>query len=128
MNSEMRIDGYRVEARTSYHMPCAVNGQIIDGQWRTVEFGFGNNSFGVPTSRFGDRLHKNGLMSLNQAQAMRYWFLAQADAEGAAGSLCLETRLARHQLTEKVTVERLGEIDAQNSRGKPLTTADEATP
>ncbi len=121
--STTRIIGYRVEARTSYPEPCRVGEVILDGTWREVPFDFRADNLGVPSRSdfFGKKLHDENLMTRHQAQAMRHWFLAQAEAERVAGSFCLETRLVEYQLTIQVDLEVLGRIDAQDCRGKPLT-------
>lgn len=122
-NSESRVDGFRVEVRTCYHTPHMAAGQIIDAEWRTLQVKFGDDVMGIqcPDGPWTRRLKDHGLMTRNQAEAIRFWFLSIAEAERVSGALCIETRLVRHRLTETVTVTREEEMDALDYRGRVIT-------
>ncbi len=121
-SGESRSIGYRPEVRTSYSSPSLVAGQIVDSEWRPINFETHKGIFGVPTGYFDEKLAERGLLGRAQAETIRWWFIAQAEAERAAGSLCLETRLQAYELvmTHKVTPKEI--VGAYDSRGKPLAT------
>lgn len=86
------ILGYTVEARLAYPEAGSILGQIFDLRWKRVHFDPGS-PVGVPGPRSQDAA-RLGLMDYAQAQAMRWWFVAAADAEFSAG--CVETRIVKH--------------------------------
>jgi hypothetical protein len=119
-SGEIRKTGYRPEVRTSYGSPTLVNGTIVDSAWRTIKFDLRNDTLGIPIGYFDANMKEHGLLGYAQAEAIRWWFIAQADAEQMAGSLYLETRLQAYDLvlTHKITPkDAIGAID---SRGRPM--------
>jgi hypothetical protein len=86
---------YSVEARLAYPTPRMVCGHLLDARWQRVEFE--KSRTGIPVK---DRLfpvHNTlGLFGYQAAQALRWWFLAQADVEFSC--LCIETRLIEHKV------------------------------
>jgi hypothetical protein len=114
--------GWSVEARYAYYEPKVINGMMLDDRWRTVHFN-DTSPIGVPR---GPRYHSPwlahcGLYSYQSAQALRWWFIAQAEAE-LLGSLCLETRLVKHKITysyhhtAETAHEVIGGDDRSNTR------------
>lgn len=96
MNGNGTDIGWSVEARLAYYNPQAVAGLLLDDRWQTVSFPEGR--IGVPrSSRYSlPWFAACGLYDYAAAQALRWWFIAQAEAEG--GAICLETRLIKHQM------------------------------
>lgn len=85
-------DGYTVEARLAYVRPDNVGGMLLDTRWQQVHFA--NSPIGVPGD--GD-LVGHGLLTYQQAQSLRWWFIAEAAKQNK--QFCLETRLVKHRLT-----------------------------
>lgn len=115
-----RLVGYRPEVRTSYHTPTTVLGQIVDGQWREIKFHTRNDLSGIPTGYFDKELGLHGLLGRAQAEAIRWWFLAQAEAESVTGALCLETRLKSYELVLTHKVIEKEALPATDFRGKVI--------
>lgn len=92
------VTGYSVEARLNYHEPRTISGQIFDNRWSTVHFQQTVPPFGVPSGRRYNSCwyDQTGLFSYQAAQALRWWFLANAEVEFSC--LCLETRLIEHEI------------------------------
>lgn len=102
MNSKMR--GFSVEARAAFPKlgPVNVSGQNFDGEWRAVRFEIDPQGRGVPgglTVEFP--LTMLGLYPYETAQALRWWFLAEArkDFKG------METRLLEHGVEYSIKSE-----------------------
>lgn len=112
--------GYSVEIRTSYRQPCLVHGVIVDATWRTLSHEIRKDGVGVPLGYFDQKLSEHGLLGYSAAQALRWWFLAAAEAERPIGSLCLETRLRQHRLELTHEVSELDVIEALDCRGQPI--------
>ena len=88
--------GYSVEARLAYPEPRQVCGHLLDLRWTTLHFD--KSPIGVPQARPGNFLMlATGLYSYQAAQALRWWFLAQAENEFSC--LCIESRIVEHQIT-----------------------------
>lgn len=102
---------YTVEARYNYHEPTTLCGQQFDNRWREVQFE--RSTIGVPSNTFP--LDLSGFYSFNAAQALRYWFLAQATM--SAGAFCIETRLVRHKAKYSYEVKAEAYVDPFDFRG-----------
>jgi hypothetical protein len=122
-NGTMTAKGYRPEVRTSYHKPSMISGQIVDAEWRPMQTTSRPDSLGVPTGYFDRKLVEHGLLSLPQAEALRWWFICNAEAERPTGALCLETRLQEYMLTISHKVEAGQTVNALDCRGHPLLVA-----
>ena len=107
--------GYTVEVRTSYHMPTIHNGVAVDREWRQLQFQRGKD--GVPAGYFDAHLNERDLFGFTQANALRWLWLAHANAESVTGSTCIETRLVEHRLIETHNTERLEPQEALDARG-----------
>ena len=119
-NGESTIIGYRPEVRSSYSRPVMASGQIVDAVWRPIEYTRNQTLIGIPQGYFDAKLTEHGLLGLAQAEAIRWWFIASAEAEGPTGSMCLETRLQKYKLTITHKVEELDVRSALDCRGRPL--------
>jgi len=93
--------GYTVEAMCSSD-PQMVNGKIYDKTWRGVPFS--KAEFGVPGSKFHPELAEHGLLTYQQAQALRWWFHASGSNESGFG-LSMETRIVKHTLEQTYSVK-----------------------
>jgi hypothetical protein len=96
---------YSVQARLAYFEPRMVCGQMLDTRWTTVNFEMGR--VGVPADKFEslpghNTAVANGLVSYQAAQALRWWFLANADKEFSCG--CIETRLIKHTVRYEYSI------------------------
>ncbi len=89
-------NGWTVEARYVYPEPKVLGKQIFDNRWRAVDFQ--TSPIGIPACNFSNRfgLHL-GLLPYESAQALRWWFIAQINEDGA-GALCMETRIVKHRV------------------------------
>jgi len=116
--------GYKVEARVKDVggavplTPVTFGAQTFDAAWRTVDFKRG--SPGVPGEHpIIAPLNMNyGLFTREQAEVLRWWFLA--DANLSARAWCLETRLRRYRVkyqSECHEEESVAFVDANIDRG-----------
>ncbi len=104
-NGESTITGYTVEGRYNYSEPKQFGGQILDERWRTLIFP--SAPFGVPIGGFHKHeLKMNGLLGYSAAQALRWWFHANADV---LGSLCLETKIVKHIIKSSYKCEAVSD-------------------
>lgn len=96
-------EGWSVEGRSVFLRAEEINGQLFDERWQRVQFIKG--PIGVPNNSWDEPwLSRMGLHSYAAAQALRWWFHANADL-----SACLETRLVRHRVKYSVASERVDE-------------------
>lgn len=107
------IDVYTVEARYAYHDPKVLCGQLFDNRWREVQFQ--QSPIGVPSKTWP--LDYPGYYSFDAAQALRWWFIAQAGASGE-GNWCLETRLVRHRAKYSYEFKAEAFVDPRDRSGK----------
>jgi len=96
------------------------SGQIVDAVWRPIEYTRNQTLIGIPQGYFDAKLTEHGLLGHAQAEAIRWWFIASADAEKSTGSMCLETRLQKYKLTITHKVEELDVHSALDCLGRPL--------
>lgn len=93
---------YRVEARISSGLPPhEVAGQVLDGQWRGVEFQRGFP--GVPVKLWNQEAARMGYLTYEAAMSLAFWFAAEADAS------CVEIRLVRFKFEYHYSVQREAE-------------------
>jgi hypothetical protein len=97
-----------------------VSGQIVDSVWRPINYENRSDHFGIPAGYFDKKLTEHHLLSLAQAEAIRWWFIANADAEGPAKSLCLETRLQEYSLQITHSVKPVAALRGLDSQGRAL--------
>jgi len=119
-NGLSRSTGYRPEVRTSYFQPGLHCGQIVDSEWRPIQYETRKDQIGVPNGYFDQKLSEHGLLSFASAQAIRWWFVANAEAERATGALCLETRLQKYELVIEHKVTAGEAIHALDCRGREV--------
>ena len=102
--------GYIVEARFQDCDPGIVGKQIYDDRWRQVKFD--QSKIGVPMSpAYHRELIDQGLFTYSSAQALRWWFHAQAEIECVGGAPGLQTRLVQHRVTCTHEVAAIGVVD-----------------
>jgi hypothetical protein len=114
--------GYTVEARYNSFEPKQIGGVLLDNRWRRLDFAPG--SPGVPVAKIHEsELTRNRLMNYPGAQALRWWFIANCEAEGFwGGSLCVDTRLVKHQVvysyetTAEIAQAYIGSEDRSSMR------------
>lgn len=89
--------GWSVEARFAYYEPMTIAGMMLDDRWRTIYFNE-SSPIGVPRgSRHATPLLQQcGLYDYAAAQALRWWFIAQARVTN--DHFCVETRLIEHSI------------------------------
>jgi len=109
MSGSGSVEGYRVEARYMGHEPKPFAGLILDKEWRLLTFN-DKTPIGVP---IGDSYHAPMLkqtycFSYQCAQALRWWFHAQAEVE-MLGGLCLETRIVKYEIQYSHSAKRVSE-------------------
>lgn len=88
--------GYSVEARYTGNDVANINGVIFGSRWKEVQYQ--ESPIGVPRGElYHDTfLAEHNLYGYASAQALRWWF--HANASILHGSLCLETRLVKHKI------------------------------
>jgi hypothetical protein len=89
---------YSVQARFMYSEARQFGGQIFDQRWKNVHFDQVAPPMGIPAGPpdLGGVRDRHGLYGYQAAQALRWWFHANAAASWQDG--CLETRLVRHKV------------------------------
>jgi hypothetical protein len=90
--------GYSVEVRLNYNGAAEiVNGIAVGPNWTRLHFE--KAVVGVPQGNVcWGHLPNTSLLGYASAQALRWWFLANAEAT-RGHALCIETRLVRHDCT-----------------------------
>ncbi len=105
--------GYTVEARYASHRPEMICGQMLDNRWSTLRFD--KAPIGVPSQTWP--VSVPGYLSFEAAQALRWWFIAQARAD-YRGMFCLETRLVRHKIKYSYEVAAEAYVDPLDFHGR----------
>lgn len=108
---------FTVQARYAYPDPKIICGMVLDANWRTLSFE--KSPIGVPAqARYcpwgGSFPH---LMTYEAAQALRWWFLA--NAAHSFDHWCIETRLVKHEVTYQASEKAIAaasEIDGGDVR------------
>lgn len=87
---------YTVQGRYMFNEPKQFGNQLFDQRWKEIHFDRVQPPLGVPSGPpdLGGVRDRHGLYSYEAAQALRWWF--HANAAASWGNLCLETRLVRH--------------------------------
>lgn len=102
--------GYQVQAR--YMGPDGakkVGDMMLCATWKTINFKKSHG--GVPGGKaFEFWLPATDCMNFSAAQALRWWFIAEAEAE-LFGSLCLETRIVRFKIDYSVKAEAVSVLE-----------------
>lgn len=98
------LAAFSVEARHNFHEPVTVGGQIFDNRWRMVIFeNSTSDGFGVPVcDSFEKEISEYGFLKYASAQALRWWFHANAGF-----GTCLETRIVEHKITITHKIEAI---------------------
>ena len=100
--------GYSVEARAADYEPANIAGQLFDLRWKRVKFQEVPPDLGVPSSNC--IAHRHHLLDYAQAEALRWWFVAQANAQRGMG-FSIETRIVKHAIRESYSVEAVSASD-----------------
>lgn len=87
---------YSVEIRCTSRSPRPLGKLLIDNRWQAVSFDESPNGIPAGSTYYFVSRHLR-LFGYPAAQALRWWLHAQADSE-IGGSLCLETRLIKHEI------------------------------
>lgn len=105
--------GYTVEARFFMRDAEMIRQQVYDDKWRQVELY--QSAIGVLMSTSYQReLIEHGLLSYSAAQALRWWFHAQAEIECVGGAPGLQTRLVQHRVTYTNEVAAIGVVNEES--------------
>lgn len=101
--------GYTVEARCAFHEPRSIAGVLLGKEWKRLTFEKAPAPFGVPIA---PPWHNAifGMLSLYEysaAQALRWWFHANADA--SMEGICLETRIVAHSVKYSMSSTAISE-------------------
>jgi len=103
---QSEMNGYRVEARQALPgMIDEVAGQKFASEWREVSF---QQGWGVPSGMFGNYLHLSHCFSYEQANALAWWFLSEAEATGKHG---MEVRLVKYKVKTSWSHEHLENLE-----------------
>ena len=101
--------GYTVEVRFIGHKPEIINGMVLGKEWQRAKFETVTPPIpGVPNARpwHSALFTIVGLYDYSAAQALRWWFHANADASGF-GSMCLESRIVAHSVKYSMSAEAI---------------------
>lgn len=89
---------FSIEARYAFHTPKKFGDLLLDTRWRRVNYTDVPDGFGVPKgTRHLFAADQCGLLGYAAAQALRWWFHANAD-HYLGFSACLETRIVVHEV------------------------------
>jgi hypothetical protein len=97
-----KTHGYTVEAKSLSGDPIQIGDLTLGNKWERIPFS--RSPIGVPNcAPYEGALQYTALLNYPAAQALRWWF--HAEAHKGAGWLSLLTRIVRHevQMTHKVT-------------------------
>ena len=91
-------EAWSVQARFMYSEPRQFGNQLFDQRWKTVHFDRVTPPLGVPSGHPSVLNVRDacGLYGYQAAQALRWWFHANAAVNWQDG--CLESRLIKHSL------------------------------
>lgn len=105
--------GFTVQARYAYPEPKDFHGQILDNRWRTLHFQ--QSPIGVPAqARYAPWSGSMpGLMTYPAAEALRWWFIA--NAAHSFDHFCLETRIIKHEIKYSYSEEAVAAGPATSS-------------
>lgn len=120
--------GYSVEARQNSSRPVVIGEQIFDNRWKRVHFQ--NGSMGVPTAKSYEwAVVQAGLFSYQAAQALRWWFHAEAE-NTAGGGICTESRIVKHEIKYSISEKAVShhELIQGYDRSNTLPDWGKATP
>ena len=109
--------GYTIEARHNTREVLKYGRQLFDNRWREIDIFEVPPSAGIPSPRHREELKIAGLYSYEQAQALRWQFIAAVDALEGISGWCLETRLVAHDLSLTYEAKTVEYIDPQTRRG-----------
>lgn len=118
------IHGYTFEIRTTFE-PFEIGDVMVTGEWKTVHH-VSVRDCGVPARSyaFEPGMDYFGLVSLVVAQALRWQFMAVIDAQRIT-SLCIETRIVKHQIKYKLSCEQVETMYEINGRHMPIVKESE---
>jgi hypothetical protein len=102
--------GYTVEARCTLKHPKTVNGKALGGEWLQLEFPHGR---GVPAAPPYSPLPLMGLLSYQAAQALRWWWIAEAEAADICSTNGIETRLVQFDVKVDWEARAVAAVDEQ---------------
>ncbi len=105
------IEGWSVEARFNYPEPEVIAGVLLDDRWRSLHFKSGQ-TVGIPDTRPHSPLTLTGLYEYASAQALRWWFIAEATRN--FNHLCVETRLVRHTVEYSYSATAVEAVENAN--------------
>lgn len=111
-------DGYSVEARLMFNGASEViAGVPLGPTWAPLHFP--ESPIGVPKGNVGwGHLPHTDLLPYESAQALRWWFLANANVSRPGGSLCVETRLIKHRCEYSFKEIAEEPVDATDRSGR----------
>lgn len=129
-NARGTEEAYSVEARCTDIRPRTIAGRLFDNRWQKVAFD--QAAIGVPGGPSHNHHSRHlGLLTYSAAQALRWWIHAAADVE-VIGSICLETKLVKHQIRYEWSCEAVSEHamvgGMETLRGEPTPPASELKP
>lgn len=101
--------GYTVEARCILKEPRSVGRMVLGQAWTEVQFE--RAPIGVPAAHPYSPLPLMNVLSWPAAQALRWWFHADAASTGHMGDLGIETRLVEHTIKLDYECRAVGIVD-----------------
>ena len=112
----MSGDGYTVEARVETGDPIKVGDFVVTHEWKRVPFVPACQ--GIPV--FNGYLVYTGYLSYTAAQALRWWFHANAERDRMLSNLMMVTRIVKHKISVNHSVEAVSvhmEIGGEDRSG-----------
>ena len=104
---------YHVEVRTSFDQPQEIAGMLLGQNWAPLSISQYPSGLGVPNVTI-DSAGKHGYFTYEAAQALRWWFHAEARY-----SFCLQSRLVAFDWEESWSATRKSEETPQPQPRRP---------
>lgn len=101
--------GYTVEARCTSREPRMVGRMLLGQTWQEVVFE--RSAIGVPCAHSHSALMFCSVMSWPAAQALRWWFHAEAAGVGIMSDLGVETRIIEHAIKLDYECRAVGPVE-----------------
>lgn len=102
--------GYTVEARCTLREPRSVGPILLGQEWAEVPFNRSPQG-GIPMAHPYSPLPMMSVMSWPAAQALRWWFHAEAASTGIMSDLGIETRIIEHAIKLEYECRAVGPVD-----------------
>ena len=110
---------YYIEGRSVNSRPEQIGGMLLDERWRRIDLYEVQHPHGVPVKNHGgaSQAGDRGLLNYEAAEALRWWFHAEAAAGLGLSAICLETRLVECEVKYSYEVTAVKEVSVLGRDG-----------